>query len=109
MTPQKALKLERRVLRALCGLPSAREAKAHAAQMEGHAWLDSEHRIVFEALKRLAARDRKAWRDELPAQATRMGFPEVEWRNYFGAKRPRRGDLEKRIDELTGNAAKVRR
>jgi hypothetical protein len=109
MTPQKALNLERRILRGLCGLASVREAKAHAAQMEGYAWLNPEHRIVFEALKRLPTRDTKAWRDELPAQATRMGFPDLDWRNYFGAKRMRRGDLEKRMDGFTGNAAKARR
>jgi hypothetical protein len=108
MTPQQALNLERKILGALCGLASAREAQAHAAKMEGYAWLGPEHRIVFEALKPLLARNTKARRDELPAQATRMGFPDVEWRNYLGAKRARRSDLEKWIDELTGNAANAR-
>jgi hypothetical protein len=100
MRRQKIEELEREVLRSLCGMASVRDAQRYAAQLENHPWADSECRIVYEALMRTVAREIKAWRNELPAEATRMGFPDVEWENYFTSKRTRRDQLETRIVSL---------
>jgi hypothetical protein len=39
--------------------------------------------VVFEAIQRLSSSDPKLLREQLPAQTTRMGFPDVNWENYF--------------------------
>jgi hypothetical protein len=89
--------LERTILRALCreGLDrSARadlDAQSRASALSElllHSWQDAEHRVVFEALDRLPGRDAAELRRQLPAQATRMGFPDVEWESYFAGGTP---------------------
>jgi hypothetical protein len=59
--------------------------------------------VVFEALGRL--RDASALtpselREQLPAQATRMGFPDVSWDNYFGQNRSEQRNVRDLVDEL---------
>jgi hypothetical protein len=92
------LDVESRILRALCTRPSALDpggtdsgtdqASARAAilaQLRAHRWHDPEHRVVFEALTLLPGRQSTELREQLPAQATRMGFPDVNWDHYFAA------------------------
>ena len=55
------------------------------AQLRAHRWQDPEHRVVFEALTLLPGRDATELREQLPAQATRMGFPDIDWDPYFAA------------------------
>jgi hypothetical protein len=88
--PVLNLDLESRILRALCSNPSPRTDNSAAranilAQLRPHHWQDSEHRVVFEALTALPGRDATELREQLPAQATRMGFPDVNWENYFAS------------------------
>ncbi len=54
-------------------------------ELSNHVWQDAEHRVVFEAIQRLSSSDPKLLQEQLPAQATRMGFPDVSWDNYFRA------------------------
>jgi hypothetical protein len=86
------LDLESRILRALCSKQSAFAApgKHHVsgratilAQLRAHRWQNPEHRVVFEALTMLPGRESSELREQLPAQATRMGFPDVNWDHYF--------------------------
>jgi hypothetical protein len=86
--------LESRILRALCTEPpafnsSARHDATHRAailaKLRAHRWQDPEHRVVFEALALLPGRQAADLREQLPAQATRMGFPDVNWDHYFVA------------------------
>jgi hypothetical protein len=88
------LGLESRILRALCSSPSpciddsaalTATRTAILAQLRTHRWQDPEHRVVFEALTLLPGRQAKELREQLPAQATRMGFPDVNWERYFAA------------------------
>jgi len=84
------LDLESRILRALCCNPSSRTDISSAqaiilAQLRPHRWQNPEHRVVFEALTALPGRDATELREQLPAQATRMGFPDVNWENYFAS------------------------
>jgi len=88
------LDLESKILRALCSAPTAFGSSSadHAteratilATLRSHRWQDPEHRVVFESLTRLPGRQAAELREQLPAQATRMGFPDVNWQMYFGA------------------------
>ncbi len=92
--PAPELDLESRILRALCSNPSphiddlaALTAKRATilAKLRTHHWQDPEHRVVFEALTLLPGREATELREQLPAQATRMGFPDVNWDQYFAA------------------------
>jgi hypothetical protein len=99
--PQPALNLldlEWKILRALCSAPPAPDSPstppdthhsstraAILAKLRAHHWQDPEHRVVFEALTLLPGRHSTDLREQLPAQATRMGFPDVNWDHYFAA------------------------
>ena len=98
----QALALERDVLRALCNsryLPAQRGELLD--ELVSHTWRSGEHRVVYEALKRSATGEPDSLRAELPAATTRMGFPDIDWSEYFERvgtlKFP---DLETRIREL---------
>ncbi len=114
--------LERSILRTLCrdGVDSSAQAglDAHSratavSNLFSHSWQDAEHRIVFEALARLPGRDGAELQRQLPAQATRMGFPDVCWEAYFASITPqgtpssddRRIDLETLIAKLRSASA----
>jgi len=77
------LTIEREILRALCREDAGGETNRFARELSGYSWREPEHATVFRAIQSLAARGRRSWREELPAEATRMGFPDVEWRRYF--------------------------
>lgn len=79
-------KLEREILQLLCNLPDGppERARSHAlCNLVAHEWKDGDHRVVFNALRRSPGRDPKSLREELPAEATRLGFPDVDWTEYF--------------------------
>jgi hypothetical protein len=79
------LALEREILQALCSSPHLNSERGRLlAALSSHGWRDAEHRVIYEALLRLPSREGGALRLELPATATRMGFPDIEWANYFG-------------------------
>jgi hypothetical protein len=88
---QRVIELERKLFRALFSEPpahssSVRDENARAAivaRLLAHRWQDPEHRVVFEALRSLPGRHAAELREQLPAQVTRMGFPDVDWDEYF--------------------------
>lgn len=94
-TSDKSLRvseLELEILRKLCDphATAAAEQQTYArahhrilSEVQAHKWQDAEHRIVFEAMARLPGRNADELRRQLPAQATRMGFPDVQWETYF--------------------------
>ncbi len=51
-----------------------------------YTWRDVEHGLVYAAIQRLGPQDPKTLREQLPAQATRMGFPDIDWQAYFSAE-----------------------
>lgn len=90
------LHIERAVLRALCcGTASQAEggeptqAAASSALSEAlrelgdYRWRGDEHRVVYSALAALKPSRGESVAEQLPAQATRMGFPDVDWKLYL--------------------------
>ncbi|MFZ3216632.1 MAG: hypothetical protein WA192_11280 [Candidatus Acidiferrales bacterium] len=107
--PQRILDLERRILRAICGgsspLASHSQGSSHPreailARLRDHRWLHPEHRVVFEALSALPGRPAAELRQQLPAQATRMGFPDVDWDAYFALAATDNDSIEALVLEL---------
>jgi len=70
-------------------------------QLSTRIWESAEHRVVFDAITRLGGRDPQRLRDELPAQATRMGFPDVGWEAYLAPGEAPPNDLEALVRDLT--------
>jgi hypothetical protein len=120
--PLAIVELERQILRVLCSERSDgltpedfnRETRATAVSgLLSYCWHDTEHRVVFEALARLPGRDAAELQRQLPAQATRMGFPDVRWETYFAwgtahaaqALNARRPDLNTLIAQLLAASA----
>jgi hypothetical protein len=82
------IELEREILRVLCdphGRADAKSREQAVLRLQAHSWHDAEHRIVFEAVAKLPGRDAAELHRQLPAQATRMGFPDVNWETYFAS------------------------
>lgn len=93
--------VERHVLRALCcgNVPLA-ERPGALLDLRGYHWTNPEHRIVFEALTRIPAGENALVRDLLPGQATRMGFPDVDWVRYFEPDSKSDGEFGRLLREL---------
>jgi hypothetical protein len=88
------IELERQILRRLCAPQTDLQADAQTrsearqramGELRKHTWMDAEHRVVFDALARLPGREAMELQRQLPAQATRMGFPDVDWEPYFAS------------------------
>jgi hypothetical protein len=98
---ESTIELEGKILRALC---AARIDRAYwnrfIARLVEHPWRAPEHRIVFEALRAIRSQDATIRREQLPAQATRMGFPDVDWENYFGADHSEPAEIEELLCNL---------
>jgi hypothetical protein len=63
--------------------------------LAGHKWWDEEHCLVYECLRTAAVRNRHVrLREEMAAEATRKGHPEVEWNLYFDSPSANTGPAE---------------
>jgi hypothetical protein len=101
--------IERRVLRALCGGEFVPPAESSLwRDLNSYAWSDPEHRIVYEALTRIPPREALSYRELLPAQATRMGFPDVDWPQYFEPDAKPGAELRVLVQELVAASAERR-
>jgi hypothetical protein len=96
--------LERQFLQRFCSEDLLEPAAAAIKKKLGsYTWCDSDNRIVFEAVCRLGSLTpltASQLRQQLPAQATRMGFPDVNWENYLGHDSPDRKDIRDLLEEL---------
>jgi hypothetical protein len=97
----RIVNLERAILRLLCRSAAPdRLDRDDVRSLTNYTWKDPEHRIVFEALGKVRANDAAALREQLPAVATRMGFPDVDWTNYFGPLEIRGARLDDLLRQL---------
>jgi hypothetical protein len=71
-----------------------------------YCWRDPENRVVYEAMKRLAGCDVTSLRERMPAEATRMGFPDVDWERYFQHDGIQATDVVGLVEELMRAAGK---
>ncbi len=93
--------LERQILSALCiGVSSPDDWNQLANQLSVHRWQDPDHKVVYEALRAVRSRDPKTRRDQLPAQVTRMGFPDVDCKPYCEPERAPETNLADLIRRL---------
>lgn len=75
---------EKIILRAVCSESmSPSERSALLARLSGYAWVEMEHRVVFEAIVRCGEMDAAAMRAELQGMTTRLGFPDLDLSEYL--------------------------
>lgn len=69
---------EMQLLRFLCasGEDTSRRRKL-LHQLAWYSWRDNDHRILFEAIGELLARNPQKVLEHLPAELTRRGFPDI--------------------------------
>lgn len=66
------------------GRPSGVSGLAAAIeQLDGYRWSDEEYRVVYECLRRASHVRGTRLREEMAAEATRRGHPDVDWDVYF--------------------------
>jgi hypothetical protein len=75
--------LEIRILRLLCMHVPGDLLTASLTALIAYPWRDPEHRVVYEAVRRIGFLSPAFRRDELAAEVTRMGFPDVDCSAYF--------------------------
>lgn len=92
---------ERKILRALCGSRITPEDwHRFADRLTGYNWESPEHKVVYDALCAIKSNAADTRRNELPAQATRMGFPDVDWVEYFVVDQINLAELDQLIGKL---------
>jgi hypothetical protein len=96
--------LERRVLQCFCtgNIPEPLAAGLQA-KLATYMWHDEENQVVFECLKYLTSTlslTPSQLREQLPAQATRMGFPDVNWEDYLTVDKADCRDVGALVREL---------
>jgi hypothetical protein len=78
-TRDKILKIERRLLRALCGGAASRsERLGILRRLAAYHWRHPEHQVVFEVLHKLKNASPETVRANLAAELTRKGFPDLD-------------------------------
>ncbi|HTU33389.1 MAG TPA: hypothetical protein VMF66_06260 [Candidatus Acidoferrum sp.] len=77
------LSIELELLQKLCRTGVKSVSSDDIEALARHSWVAPDHRVVFDALFRVANIPPAALRHQLPAEATRMGFPDVAWERYF--------------------------
>ncbi|HXX44578.1 MAG TPA: hypothetical protein VEJ38_07610 [Candidatus Acidoferrales bacterium] len=95
--PPSAAGLERVVLRAICRQTlDSKTWKDVKSELDRYQWRDPDHAVVYTAIVKARNGGAADWRSHLPAQTTRMGFPDMDWEIYLADA----GDPERKIIDL---------
>lgn len=78
-----AVIVEGLLLRRLCRAGVTSLPVEARQKLRGYSWARPDHRTIFEALVRLENVPATALLDQLPAEATRMGFPDLDWEAFL--------------------------
>lgn len=105
--PKSVIETEIALLRFLCaGSGPIELRKRLTRQLAEYEWREPEHRVVYEGLNRIRKQDRDSLRQQLPSQATRMGFPDIDWDCYFTCPEESEGKLEEMAVGLISSSGK---
>jgi hypothetical protein len=101
-TSESCVALEREILQWFCAANAPETISSELKKtLAAYAWRDPDNRVVFESLTRLTSGLTPAQlREQLPAQATRMGFPDVNWGNYLTQGEPGARDIRNLVERL---------
>ncbi|MEJ2010282.1 MAG: hypothetical protein P8Z30_19365 [Acidobacteriota bacterium] len=75
---------EKLAIRALClGTSQGPVREAILPILRTYRWQAPLHQVIFDALASIVSDDPATLRQLLPAKLTRLGFPDVEWEEFF--------------------------
>lgn len=78
------LELEKLVIAALCaGVSDGLVRDSLLPMFRDYSWQFPMHQVIFSALDSIPSSDPAILRQMLPAKLTRLGFPDVEWEEFF--------------------------
>jgi hypothetical protein len=98
--------IERQLLRALCsGVSAADDWNQLARRLSVYRWREPDHKVVYQALRTIKSNAPRTRREELPAQVTRMGFPDLDCGAYFEGKKLSAAEIEELLRRLTATAS----
>lgn len=98
--------LELAILSTLCAHTTSKSERQYAFQeLAGYVWSEADRAVAYEAITRVGSHDPKNWREELPAQTTRMGFPDLDWTVYLTPRAGAQASLEELVGKLKEAAA----
>jgi hypothetical protein len=98
---QQLIAIERDLLRALCQSgPLAELSSQVHSELLDYSWQGSDHQTIFEALLRIEGTRGRSSREQLAAQATRIGFPDINWNEYFGQVVEAEGGFKRSVMKL---------
>lgn len=84
MGPDSQLNLEKQIIRALClGASDGSVKEALLPMLRDYPWRAELHQVLFDALASIPSADPEVLRQMLPAKLTRLGFPDVDWEEFF--------------------------
>jgi replicative DNA helicase len=93
--------LERTLLAALCSSSHSPESRKQILnKLSNYTWHSPDHRVIYESLRRSRQQDPTTLREFLTAEATRLGFPDIDIAPYFSADSLPSADIEKLIATL---------
>jgi hypothetical protein len=83
----RIVEVERQILRALVAseIESSEQAELER-RLRAYPWHEPDHTVIYQAIVRGRSRGQKNWREQLVAQATRMGFPDLDWKAFLETK-----------------------
>lgn len=90
------LDLEKLILSVLClGTRQGPVKETLTPLLRDYQWQAPVHQVIFNALAAIPSNDPGVLRQLLPARLTRMGFPDIEWEEFFA---PRSLSSEEALD-----------
>ncbi len=96
-------RLEEDILKVLCqGTAEGPAREFMREHLRNYRWHEPAHQIIFQALLAIPSKSVEMICAELPAQLTRMGFPDLEWERLFEGEllsKSEAEDLVRRIRE----------
>jgi len=76
--------IEIMVLRVLClGTPQGSVKETGKSLLRDYHWQNALHQVLWNAICAIPSENPEILRQLLPAQLTRLGFPDVEWEELF--------------------------
>jgi len=76
--------IERLMLGALCAGPLSLDDRSEALRsLANYNWILPDHRVIYEALRRSRQRNLAALRENIRAEITRLGFPDIDVEPFF--------------------------
>ena len=85
--PLSVAGLERALLRTICGHAlDSKTWEGVQSELSRYQWCEPDHAVVYAAIAKARNGGAADWRSHLPAQTTRMGFPDLDWKVYLAER-----------------------